>query len=109
MSHENSSSLLLGKATEYVSHYDPNILFPIARQEARNSLSISASALPFTGKDCWTAYELSWLDQQGKPQVRLAEFFFDCNSPAIIESKSFKLYLNSFNQSRFESEQQVKT
>ena len=84
------------------------LLFPIPRKEARQQLGLS-SELPFEGEDCWTGYELSWLDNQGKPQVYLAEFRFDFNSPNIIESKSFKLYLNTFNQTAFASEKEVET
>ena len=97
----------LGHQTLYVSRYDPSLLFPIPRQSSRDELSLKGT-LPFRGKDSWTAYEISWLDEQGKPQVRVAECVFDCESPNIIESKSFKLYLNSFNQTRFSSERKVK-
>jgi 7-cyano-7-deazaguanine reductase len=57
--------------------------------------------LPFFGADLWTGYELSWLNLRGKPQVALVHFTIPCETPNIIESKSFKLYLNSFNNSRF--------
>lgn len=96
----------LGKLTEYVSNYSPNLLFPIARQVSRQALSLG-SVLPFCGVDVWTAYEISWLDDCGKPQVAIAEFSIPCDSEFIVESKSFKLYLNSFNQSRFSSLLQV--
>lgn len=90
----------LGRQTEYVSVYAPHLLFPIARQLAREQLALSAT-LPFYGIDIWTGYEVSWLDPQGKPQVAVAEFVVPCESECIVESKSFKLYLNSFNQTRF--------
>ncbi len=93
----------LGQITEYVSEYSAGLLFPIARAESRRSLSIDPGNLPFNGVDVWTGYELSWLNMKGKPCVAVAEFQFPCDSPSIIESKSFKLYLNSFNQTRFES------
>ena len=93
----------LGKASEYKSEYDPSLLFPIERQEKRDELGIDQSQLPFYGRDLWYAYELSWLTAQGKPVVRVAQFELPCDSPCLIESKSFKLYLNSFNQSRFAS------
>jgi 7-cyano-7-deazaguanine reductase len=93
--------LLLGKDTTYSSEYDPDLLCPIDRQIGRDALAIPKGQLPFTGVDHWTAYELSWLNSRGKPVVATADFCFDCRSPAIIESKSFKLYLNSFNQTRF--------
>ncbi|MBX2808596.1 MAG: NADPH-dependent 7-cyano-7-deazaguanine reductase QueF [Cellvibrionaceae bacterium] len=96
----------LGQSTRYPRHYSPELLFPIARAKARQALAI-AQALPFSGEDRWTAYELSWLDARGKPEVRLAELIIPCDSPAIIESKSFKLYLNSFNQTTFADEAEV--
>lgn len=96
----------LGKASRYVSQYDSTLLFPIARDESRRLLKLKGG-LPFKGEDCWTGYEISWLDARGKPEVRLGEFYFDITSPNIIESKSFKLYLNSFNQTRFDSESEV--
>ena len=101
----------LGKNTEYSSHYDASLLFPIPRQQAREKLPFFSNEknLPFNGEDRWTAYEVSWLDAKGKPQVRLAEFTMVCDSEFIVESKSFKLYLNSFNQTRFDSERQVKS
>lgn len=96
----------LGDKTEYVDQYDPSLLFPIKRTIARDHLGLTES-LPFRGEDRWTAYEVSWLDAKGKPQVRLAEFIFPCDSPNIVESKSFKLYLNSFNQTVFEGDHKV--
>ncbi|MCL5272620.1 MAG: NADPH-dependent 7-cyano-7-deazaguanine reductase QueF [Gammaproteobacteria bacterium] len=66
-----------------------------------------SSPLPFQGADVWNAFELSWLNNKGKPQVAAAEFKVPCESPYMIESKSFKLYLNSFNNSAFESLQAV--
>ncbi|TMN46412.1 NADPH-dependent 7-cyano-7-deazaguanine reductase QueF, partial [Pseudoalteromonas piscicida] len=77
------------------------------RKLNRDDLQIDERALPFKGEDIWTGYELSWLNPKGKPQVAVANFTFPCQSPDIIESKSFKLYLNSFNQSRFENMQAV--
>ncbi len=101
MSHSVDASPL-GQKTAYISSYDASLLFPIARNEPRNTLGISAD-LPFYGYDMWTGYELSWLNAKGKPVVAVAEFKFPCSSPFIVESKSFKLYLNSFNQTRFAS------
>jgi 7-cyano-7-deazaguanine reductase len=92
----------LGQKTAYISEYNPALLFTIARQESRDLLGLKAD-LPFYGVDLWTAYELSWLNTMGKPEVAVAEFVVPCDSPFIIESKSFKLYLNSFNQSQFNS------
>lgn len=88
----------LGQSSEYKTQYDPALLFPIARRESRASLGIGDQALPFFGVDVWTGYEISWLNPKGKPCVAVAEFYIPCASPCIIESKSFKLYLNSFNQ-----------
>jgi 7-cyano-7-deazaguanine reductase len=98
----------LGNKTVYKNHYDASLLFPIPRTESRGKLGLG-SELPFNGNDRWTAYEVSWLDSKGKPQVRLAEFVVDSGSPNIIESKSFKLYLNAFNQTEFDSERKVKS
>lgn len=90
----------LGQAVAYRATYAPELLFPIARQLKRDELGLSASALPFVGEDLWNAYELSWLDRRGKPVVALGRIRVPASSPFLIESKSFKLYLNSFNQQR---------
>lgn len=100
---------VLGQSTEYVDTYTPSLLFPIARKLNRDNLNIDESTLPFKGQDMWTGYELSWLNAKGKPVVAVACFIFTCQSSHIIESKSFKLYLNSFNQTRFDSLEQVQT
>ncbi len=92
----------LGKKTAYISQYKKELLFPITRQMNRSKLNLTNS-LPFTGVDIWNAYELSWLNSKGKPIVALAEFIFPCESPHLIEAKSFKLYLNSFNNTRVSS------
>ena len=92
----------LGRSVAYASRYDPGLLFPIARAIGRVELGLGA-ALPFDGVDVWNAYELSWLDARGKPEVALAEFRVPASSPNIVESKSFKLYLNSYNQERLAS------
>jgi 7-cyano-7-deazaguanine reductase len=97
---------VLGKATEYPSAYNRDLLFPIPRAEGRALLGIG-QPLPFQGIDRWSAYELSWLNPQGLPQVAIAEFDFPCASPNIVESKSLKLYLNSFNQTVFASVESV--
>jgi 7-cyano-7-deazaguanine reductase len=96
----------LGRQTDYVSVYAPHLLFPIPRAESRALLGIG-DTLPFYGVDIWTGYELSWLDALGKPVVAVAEFFIPCTSEFIVESKSFKLYLNSLNQTRFDSVAEV--
>ncbi|NVJ62039.1 MAG: NADPH-dependent 7-cyano-7-deazaguanine reductase QueF [Gammaproteobacteria bacterium] len=91
------ANIPLGKSTVYPTAYDPKLLFPVARKEKRDEIGIADPAT-FYGADYWTAYEMSWLNSKGKPEVAIAEFEFDRNTPCIIESKSFKLYLNSFNQ-----------
>ncbi|WP_251357961.1 NADPH-dependent 7-cyano-7-deazaguanine reductase QueF [Kangiella sp. TOML190] len=96
----------LGKATQYPEQYDAALLFPIARQIKRDELGLN-NDLPFTGSDLWNAYEMSWLDAKGKPQVAIGLFEFAFDSVNIVESKSFKLYLNSFNQTRFDNWPQV--
>lgn len=97
----------LGQSSAYVSSYTPALLFPIPRSQSRAHLNLTDTALPFHGNDLWTGYELSWLDKGGKPQVAIAEFSIPANSPNIIESKSFKLYLNSFNQTVCESREKL--
>jgi len=105
MSLENAP---LGHHVAYPSQYDASLLFPIARSINRSSLNLPA-ALPFSGVDIWNAYELSWLDKKGKPHVGLATFTVPADSPNIIESKSFKLYLNSFNQTRLDDVEQLRS
>ncbi|MDO5668013.1 MAG: NADPH-dependent 7-cyano-7-deazaguanine reductase QueF [Alcaligenaceae bacterium] len=96
----------LGQTTHYPAQYDATLLFPIARAETRRGSSAETTPA-WIGGDLWTAFEISWLNPKGKPMVAIASFEFDQNNPYLIESKSFKLYLNSFNQSQFESPQQV--
>lgn len=92
----------LGKAVDYAGGYDPDLLFPIPRAAQRANLGLGAE-LPFVGGDIWNAYELSWLDRRGRPQVALARIDVPADSSHIIESKSLKLYLNGFNQERLDS------
>ncbi|MBK1780445.1 NADPH-dependent 7-cyano-7-deazaguanine reductase QueF [Advenella sp. WQ 585] len=92
----------LGKETHYPDQYDPTLLFPIPRSGGRSQLSLQPHP-QWYGADIWNAYELSWLNPKGKPQVAMARFTFEAVAPNIIESKSFKLYLNSFNQTRLDS------
>lgn len=96
--------LQLGKHQAYADHYDANLLQPIAREICRQHLPWQN----FLGWDIWTAYELSWLDLSGKPQVAVAEFSFPATSRYIIESKSFKYYLNSLNQTRIADRQTLR-
>lgn len=96
------TEFVLGQQSAYPSQYDRSLLFPIARAENRASLGIRTEQAPiFFGIDLWNAYELSWLNLKGKPQIALAEFLIPAESPNMIESKSLKLYLNSLNQHRF--------
>lgn len=97
----------LGKTSDYSGCYDPTLLFPISRQLKRDEIGVQGT-LPFKGCDLWNAYEVSWLNPKGKPVVALAVFSFPCTTPNLIESKSFKLYLNSFNQTQYDSAQSVK-
>jgi 7-cyano-7-deazaguanine reductase len=91
----------LGRASAYADRYDPSLLFPIPRATQREAMGLRGDALPFFGADLWTAFELSWLNARGRPQVAIAHITVPCETPHIIESKSFKLYLNSFNSSVF--------
>ncbi|CJL62687.1 7-cyano-7-deazaguanine reductase [Streptococcus pneumoniae] len=93
----------LGKSSDYVATYSPGLLFPIPRAPKWAELGLTAETLPYQGVDLWNCYELSWLLPSGKPVVAIGEFEIPADSPNIIESKSFKLYLNSLNQSVFES------
>ena len=92
----------LGKKSIYLDQYTADLLFPIVRQSKRSELHITES-LPFKGFDRWTAFELSWLNDKGKPIVAMGEFIVPCTSPFLIESKSLKLYFNSFNNTKFNS------
>jgi len=100
------SGLALGEKTEYSHQYDASLLQPVPRSLNRDDLKL-AGDLPFKGCDIWTLYEISWLNSNGLPQVAIGEVSIPAESQNLIESKSFKLYLNSFNQSKFESWQQV--
>ena len=92
----------LGKKTHYDAQYNPDKLYPIPRKAKRDEIGISTE-LPFFGIDIWNHYEVSWLDQKGKPIVAVAEIIYGCDSPNIIESKSMKLYFNSFNNTKCKS------
>lgn len=93
-------NLSLGKVTEYAEHYDASLLQGVPRRISRDKIGLSDS-LPFSGSDIWNAYEVSWLNLKGKPIVAILRCWVPIDSPNLIESKSFKLYLNSFNQSKF--------
>lgn len=90
----------LGKEVNYDSHYNADKLFPVSRESKRKEIAIDKN-LAFFGCDIWNHYEVSWLNDKGKPVVALAEIILDCESPNIIESKSMKLYFNSLNNSQF--------
>ncbi len=105
MTHQD---LPLGRHVDYPREYDASLLFPIARALGRGHIGIDDDALPFIGLDRWHAYELSWLDAHGKPHVGTATITVPATAPNLIESKSLKLYLNSFNSSRFDSDQAVR-
>ena len=98
----------LGKSSSYVDQYDTALLFPIARRSKRDEIGLTGT-LPFFGADLWTAYELSWLNPRGKPQLALARITVPAESTHIVESKSVKLYLNSFNNSVFADASAVQT
>ena len=97
----------LGKNSAYVDQYDASLLFPIPRAVKREELGILGAPI-FFGADLWTAFELSWLNLKGKPQVAIAHITVPAESTHIIESKSLKLYFNSFNASRFVDVQAVR-
>jgi 7-cyano-7-deazaguanine reductase len=100
------AGLSLGKATEYKEIYTPDLLQAVPRSMNRVELNLTAQ-LPFSGTDRWNGYELSWLNSKGKPQVAIMRCEVPASSANLIESKSFKLYLNSFNQSHFDSIESV--
>ncbi|KGM56701.1 NADPH-dependent 7-cyano-7-deazaguanine reductase [Lysobacter arseniciresistens ZS79] len=104
-----SSDLPLGRQVDYPHGYDASLLFPIARSLGRGEIGLGdAAALPFAGHDRWHAYELGWLDRLGKPRVATATLTVPADSPNLVESKSLKLYLNSFNASRFDDDDAVR-
>ena len=97
----------LGKVSAYVDQYDPGLLYPIPRAPKRADIGIDGAPI-FFGADLWTAYEISWLNPRGKPQVALAHLTVPAESTHIIESKSLKLYLNSYNNTRFADADEVR-
>ncbi|UYU31264.1 NADPH-dependent 7-cyano-7-deazaguanine reductase QueF [Siccibacter colletis] len=106
--HQALQGLTLGKTTDYRDVYDATLLQPVPRSMNRLPLGLLDDALPFHGGDIWTLYELSWLNARGLPQVAVGQVELNANSVNLVESKSFKLYLNSFNQTRFASWDDVK-
>lgn len=100
------TKLLLGQNVEYKDAYDKNLLLGIPREIARNEIKLP-EILPFKGVDIWNCYEISWLNMKGKPCVRIINLIVPAESECLIESKSLKLYFNSFNGTKFESEKEV--
>lgn len=100
------SQLPLGKQTAYSDQYDPALLVAVPRSAARDFWP-SDKTLPFVGEDCWTGYEISWLNTQGKPQVNCLLLDYSAQTPSIVESKSLKLYLNSFNQTSLKNHEEL--
>lgn len=98
----------LGRTSEYDAHYNPDRLFAIPRDATRKEIGVDPNQLPFYGFDCWNHYEVSWLNEKGKPIVALAEIIYNCTTAYLIESKSLKLYFNSFNNTRFKNNEDVK-
>ena len=106
--HQALSGLTLGKTTDYRDRYDASLLQGVPRSLNRDPLGLKAESLPFHGADIWTLYELSWLNANGLPQVAVGHVTLNYASINLVESKSFKLYLNSFNQTRFASWEEVR-
>ncbi len=107
MSDHPATDSPLGKSSAYVSVYTPSLLYPIARQAKWQELGLDPQNLPFHGADIWNCFELSWLTPSGKPEVAAAEFAFPIKAARIVESKSFKLYLNSLNQTVFRDRREL--
>jgi 7-cyano-7-deazaguanine reductase len=98
--------LKLGEKSDYNPHYQPDVLFSIPRKAKRDEIGVPDN-LPFYGFDLWNHYEVSWLNEKGKPVVAMAEITYDCTTPNIIESKSMKLYFNSLNNTKFKDKNTV--
>lgn len=98
----------LGRTSDYDSFYNPERLFPILRAQKRQEIGVDPDNLPFYGFDCWNHYEVSWLNKKGKPMVAIAEIIYACTTPYLIESKSLKLYFNSFNNTQFADAEAVR-
>ncbi|MBL8474552.1 MAG: NADPH-dependent 7-cyano-7-deazaguanine reductase QueF [Methyloversatilis sp.] len=99
----------LGRSSDYPDRYDAGLLFPMQRIASRQSLGlVQGHPLPFSGIDRWHAWEISWLDPHGKPQVAIGRFDIPADSLCMVESKSLKLYLNSYNNERMVSREAVR-
>lgn len=101
--HTNAEQSELGYSSSYDANYNPERLFAIPRAAKRKEIGVDPNKIPFYGFDCWNHYEVSWLNEKGKPVVAVAEMVYDCRTPYLIESKSLKLYFNSFNNTRFKN------
>jgi len=108
MADPHGQGMLLGRQTPVIDSYAPHLLYPIPRAGGREHIGCSQSQ-PFTGSDLWHAYEISWLDSQGTPVVRVGRVTVPASSANMVESKSFKLYLNSLNNTVFDSDATVAT
>lgn len=97
----------LGKNSEYPDTYSPELLFPVPRDDNRRRIGLADGRWPWFGEDLWQAWEVSWLRPSGVPAVAWVEFRVPAASPSLIESKSWKLYLNSLNQTVFSSPEQM--
>ena len=101
--------MLLGKTVSYPQNYDNSLLFRIPRSVNREKYKIACNSLPFSGFDIWNCYEFSFLTKNGLPVQRVIKLIYSAESEYIVESKSLKLYLNSFNFEKFDSENSVKS
>lgn len=98
----------LGKAVPQSPRYNPRHLYPVSRLEGRQEIGLGET-LAFQGADIWNAYELSWLNRKGRPEVAIGRFIFPCDTVNLIESKSLKLYLNALNLERFDTSDMVRS
>ncbi|MBT5683931.1 MAG: NADPH-dependent 7-cyano-7-deazaguanine reductase QueF, partial [Gammaproteobacteria bacterium] len=92
---------------EYLTMYTPSLLESFPRQKQRQTLGITEGALPFKGLDTWNAYEFTWLNQKGKPEVAVLQLQVPGKSSHLIESKSLKLYLGSFSNTPFSNRAEI--
>lgn len=90
----------LGQTSQYIDTYDPTLLVREARQNNRTYLGITDDNLPFVGYDTWNAYEVTTLVKSGLPVSCIVKIVYPADNKYIVESKSLKLYLNSFTSER---------
>lgn len=105
---QTERKMVLGQRIDYPDRYAPEVLVPIPRADNRQQLGIVDSGIPFLGADIWTAYELSWLNAKGKPQLAIVNLVVPCETPNLVESKSLKLYLNSFGSEVADSAEYIR-